>query len=259
MTRQEAVKIGPERPALLVVAAPKEAEAIVRGIGVGDVDCRRRRWEAVELRPGYELVISGVGKSCAAGAVATVFDPARHGAILNLGVAGSLPVEDAPALGDAVLADQSVYADEGVESPDGFDDVASMGFSPAPPGFEAMGLAVPGDPGLIEALRHLADQIGPVATVSTCAGTDALAAKIATRTKAVAEAMEGCADGRPAIAAVGPAEVAGASWGSVARGGGGSGRLIAGSENRGATRIDRCGRALCADCFVCREAAAMVG
>ena len=200
MHRREQILISPERPALLVVAAPKEALAVLGGIG-GDraASLRFHRWEAIRIIPGIELLMTGVGKACAAGALATVFDPTKHGAVINTGVAGLLPLSDgsdgSAGMLDVVLADASVYADEGIETPDGFADVASMGFSPAPPGFEAMGLTAPGDPWLLELLRPLTDHVGPIATVSTCAGTDAIAQEVAARTGAIAEAMEGASVG----------------------------------------------------------------
>jgi len=225
MTCGESISIGPGSigpgtitrgsPALLVVAAPREAEAVMRGLGcawrgLGCADSATRgfrRWEAIPARRGFELLVTGVGKACAAGAVATIFDPSRHSAVINLGVAGSLPTLDeggedgrnALRLLDVVVADLSVYADEGIETPDGFSDVASMGFPPAPPGFEAMGLRAPGDVGLIETLRPISDRVGPIATVSTCAGTDAIARRVVERTGAVAEAMEGAAVGFTAL------------------------------------------------------------
>jgi len=194
------IQIHAERPALLVVAAPKEAEAVLRGLDAAQAEHEGlSRWRAIPARPGFEVLVTGVGKACAAGAVAAVFDPARHGAVINTGVAGALPGPGAPGLRDVVLADRSVYADEGIETPGGFFDVASMGFSPAPPGLEAMGLAVPADAGLLGACRSLADRVGPIATVSTCAGTDRIAGQVVERTGAIAEAMEGAAAGFTAL------------------------------------------------------------
>ena len=69
----------------------------------------------------------------------------------------------------------------------------------SPPGFEALGLRVPADPGLLAMLRPIADRVGPIATVSTCAGTDVIAQNISRRTGAVAEAMEGAAVGFTAL------------------------------------------------------------
>ncbi|MCB9838803.1 MAG: futalosine hydrolase [Phycisphaeraceae bacterium] len=196
MTDLTLPEINARRPALLVVAAPKEAEAVLRGLGAGDpVGGGFRRWEVIPARPGFEVLMTGVGKACAAGAVAMALDLDRHSALISTGIAGALPGAGAPGVREVVLADTSVYADEGIETPDGFHDVASMGFSPAPPGLEAMGLRVGGDPALLAALRGLSDRVGAIATVSTCAGTDGGASRIAARTGAVAEAMEGAAVG----------------------------------------------------------------
>jgi nucleoside phosphorylase len=62
---------------------------------------------------------------------------------------------------------------------------------PAP--VEGARVVVPG--WLVERLREVdgAAKVGGVATVSTCSGTDVLAARVCERTGAVAEAMEGAA------------------------------------------------------------------
>jgi len=204
MPGPETFRLPDGRPALLVVAAPKEARAVLVGLGGAPATKPSlHRWEAIPARSGFEVLVTGVGKACAAGAVAMVLDPSRHACVINLGVAGALPADGEigrrPGLLDVVLADQSVYGDEGIETPGGFEDVASMGFSPAPPGFEAMGLAAPADAALLETLRPIADRVGPIATVSTCAGTDLNARKIVARTGAVAETMEGAAIGFTAL------------------------------------------------------------
>ncbi len=200
MPEQRPIEIGPDRPALLVVAAPKEAEAVLRGLGdQAEGHAGLSRWAVIPVRPGFELLVTGVGKACAAGAVATVFDPERHGAIINTGIAGALPVDGAPGIGDVIAADRSVYADEGIETPNGFADVASMGFSPAPPGLESLGLTAPADPALVDRCRAMAGVVGAVATVSTCAGTDEIAQQVVDRTGALAEAMEGAAVGFTAL------------------------------------------------------------
>jgi len=118
-----------------------------------------------------------------------MLDPERHGAVLNIGIGGSLP--DGPALGAVVAATASVYADEGLQTPDGFTDCAGLGFPLGP----FAGSSVPADSGLLGMFGPLADLSSPVATVSTCSGTDALARMVATRTGAVAEGMEGAAVG----------------------------------------------------------------
>lgn len=167
-----------------MVAAPKEVRAVLDVLGpdaaIPDP------WGAVE-HPRFVVVRSGVGKAAAAGATARWYRPDHHAGVLSLGLGGSLP-NSALRIGDVVLADPSFMADEGVGTPDGFLDLAAIGFAEDAP------LLRP-DPASRAALERLVDQTGGVATVSTCSGTDARAFEISGRTGALAEAMEGAAVG----------------------------------------------------------------
>ncbi len=197
------------RPCVLLAAAPGESRAIRRGA-----------WAAtgadpaplpppvadlvpVELRPGLWLVQTGVGKVSAAIAAEWAARTLRPASMLSIGIAGALPAEDSSSavpLLSIVLATGSIYADEGILAPTGFTDIATAGFAPS--GLQGMGVV--GSPVLLKAVRsvltgslgtHDSPRLGPVATVSTCSGTNALAQAIATRTGALAEAMEGAAIG----------------------------------------------------------------
>ncbi len=174
---------------LLALAAPAEAEAALRALS-GSVPLRGREWEVHRLAAPFDVLVTGVGKASSAGAVARFADPSEHRGILSLGVAGSLPGSGL-GLGAVVAASSSVFADEGLATADGFRSCPEMGFPLGP--FE--GNAVPPDPRLFACLRALAGVTGPVATVSTCSGTDALAEGVRERTGALAEAMEGAAVG----------------------------------------------------------------
>jgi len=172
---------------LLVVAAPIEAEAVLEGLGVGvGVPAP---WERVEVGERVDLVLSGVAQANAAAATALAAERGRHGSIVSLGIAGSLPGRGV-AVRDAVVA-TSCVPDSGLITPEGFVGVAEIGFPLA----EGLGSELPTDAGLVEGLRGFADHAGPIATVSVCSGTDAVAAEVASRTGALAEAMEGVAVG----------------------------------------------------------------
>lgn len=175
---------------LLAVASHKEAGAVLAGLGQRPAK-QIPRWEIIPIRDRFDVVVTGVGKANAAGATAKVCQPARHGAVVNVGVAGALPGSDL-WLGSVVLASQSVYGDEGVITPTGFEDLASMGFGPIATG---EGISVAATEELLKALEPLADRVGPIATVSTCSGTDGCASEMVRRTGAIAEAMEGAAVG----------------------------------------------------------------
>ncbi len=136
-------------------------------------------------------LISGVGKVNAAVSTACGLERAPFDAVVSVGVAGSLP-QSGLEPGDIVIADQVVYAEEGMCAPDGFHTIESMGF-PLAEFFTENRLGT--DPKLIRDLRRILPdaRVGGVATVATCSGTSAGAEEVFSRTGAVAEAMEGAA------------------------------------------------------------------
>ena len=172
---------------MLAVASPAEARAVLRPFDA-DPSFADRPWAIHRLSDDCDLVVTGVGKTNAAGAVASLADGSVHAGVVTLGVAGSLPPSHA-AIGTLIVALESVYADEGMITPDGFSDCPSMGLALGP--FE--GVALTHDRAWIDALLAHADRTGRIATVSTCSGTDASAAEIVRRTGAIAESMEGAA------------------------------------------------------------------
>lgn len=182
------------RRVLLAVAAPAEVGAILRGLDL-DPGVQPTPWARREVRGDVDLVVTGIGKANAAGAVARVFEAGRHAAVLNVGIGGALPRSasispnlEYAALGSVHIASACVFADEGLETPDAFLDCAALGFPLA----DFPGSAVPTDSSLVALLSPLG-QVGPIATVSTCSGTDHLAQRTAQRTSAAVEAMEGSA------------------------------------------------------------------
>jgi futalosine hydrolase len=179
--------------ALLVVAAPAEARAVLGGFG-RDEGLAERFWERHELRGGVDCVVTGVGKANAAGALMRVLDVGRDRVVISCGVAGSLP-ESGCEIGAVVVSTRSVYADEGIETEEGFLTCASMGFGFVHGGGDVDSMGVDVDEEVLGVLGELADVRGVVATVSTCSGTDALAEGVVQRTGAIAEAMEGAAVG----------------------------------------------------------------
>lgn len=170
----------------LAVAAEAEARAVMAGLGSDDA--RIEPWHLVAVGKRFDVVLTGAGKANAAGAVARLVEPSRHTGVLSVGVGGSLPGSGLD-VGAIVAANKCVFADEGILTPDGFHDIAEMGFAPGP----YQGSAVPVDQGWLDDLSVAVDAIGPIATVSTCSGTDALAHAVAERTGAIVEAMEGAA------------------------------------------------------------------
>lgn len=173
---------GMDGPWLLAAASEKETRALLAGLGV-PVDTPEP-WHAADA--GRCVVLrTGVGKASACGAIAARFDPDRHAGVLCVGIAGALPGSWLEP-GDAVLADPSFFADEGVLTARGMIGLDAMGFGGDAP-------AVRPDDRTRAALSPLVGATGPIATVSVCSGVDGWATGLAERTGAIAEAMEGAA------------------------------------------------------------------
>ncbi len=170
----------------MAVAAPAEVRAVLRGLGDPGTEIPGA-WESRPIGDRFEVLVTGVGKANACGAVSRQLARSSYGAVVSAGIAGVLP--SAPAsivLGTVVAADVVCMADEGVETPEGFVSIASLGFDPLPGG-ESLPVAS----GVLGWLRGVTECVGTIATVSVCSGTDAAAGRVAGRTGAVAEAMEG--------------------------------------------------------------------
>ena len=184
-----------QRTWLIALAAPREFEAVARALG-GDETIAM--WKLVHTpmmgEVGLDLVWTGVGKSNAAGAVARVLDVNRHVGVLSAGIAGALPLgSSGPSCSilDVICASESVFADEGVQTPDGFESCAQMGFAPFDNGTDSVVHSSEATAWLMK----FSDVQGKVATVSVCSGTDSGARAVVDRTGAIAEAMEGAAVG----------------------------------------------------------------
>jgi futalosine hydrolase len=150
-------------------------------------------WRAVPILPGIDALLTGVGKSNAAGSVARALDLTRHRGVLNLGIAGALPGSGLECT-QPIAATISTLADEGVQTPTHYQTCADLGF----PQFDATDSAQ-GHTLWTERCAQAGLALGVIATVSTCSGTDELASAVARRTGARAEAMEGAAAGLAAF------------------------------------------------------------
>ena len=97
------------RPILAIVAVEAEAKAL-HGIA------------------GTEIVVAGIGRTNAAAAVTqAIVERGPFSAAISIGIAGALP-DSGLELGDIAVASESVYVEEGLETPDGFGDMRTLGF-----------------------------------------------------------------------------------------------------------------------------------
>ncbi len=173
---------------LIVLAAPNEVTAALEAFDVpGDRDVPSGA--PVRLSGGTWAIETGIGSANAAARTAAFLAHHLPKRVISLGLAGALP-GGGLEIGDAVLARRSVFADVGIETPDGFLDTRAMGF---PLYEEDDGEGIPPDEGLCDALLPIVDDERVIATVSTCSGTDEGAERVRRRTGAAAENMEGAA------------------------------------------------------------------
>ena len=176
-------------PAVLVLAAV-EAE----------MEPFRRRLESLASVCVPRLILTGAGKTGAAIHATRALASAPYALAVQIGVAGALPGSGLEP-GDVVIATSEFLADEGVEAPDGFLDLAALGLPSAVIGgktlYNEVPLRVPRGT-MVLALAHdargrYAVHSGRVATVSTGSGTESRAGEVAARSSALAESMEGAA------------------------------------------------------------------
>lgn len=173
----------------MAVAAPREVEAVLHGTGASPQPLPEP-WAVCAHGDRLHVLRTGVGKPNAAGAVAAALTRTDYALVLSLGIAGSLPNPDPLEIGQTLLADACVLADDGLRTPQGFLSQHNLGF----PAHESQNERLACDATIRDALAGLADHVvGSCATVSTCSGTDDRAAEIASRTNALAEDMESAA------------------------------------------------------------------
>lgn len=188
----------------IVAAVPDETWMLRRGL----FPCEVRRCGNRELYCGnlfgqkMAVLHTGIGKINAASAVTALLENYRIEILIIVGCCGAYPGQGL-GKGDLILASEELCADEGVLTPDGFRDFATLGFSLLKNKGSGLPCRFCADARLREsALPHLENQaaeggfrlrIGPLVTVSTCSGTSRSGLEMQSRTGGLGENMEGAA------------------------------------------------------------------
>ncbi|MEP6963724.1 MAG: futalosine hydrolase [Acidobacteriota bacterium] len=128
------------------------------------------------VRNHARTIVTGVGVANAAHALTKAVESERPDRIILVGIGGAYP-NSGLSIGDVVCAESECYGDMGVEAPDGFLDIQTLGFLETT--FEMHVFPAP--------------HRGRFVTVSTCSGTDQLSQRIQVRTQGAVENMEGAA------------------------------------------------------------------
>lgn len=182
-------------PLLIVAAVPAEVRRLIGSDHRKDPRLKPARgWPTIAVNAAVTVVVGGLGRANAAGATSAALASRPYGRVVNVGVAGALP-GGGLAVGDAVVATQSIFVEEGVALPSGPGDMRALGFElGAPPwGFgNRVGVDEPLSAAIAASIGAGVAR-GPIATVARCSGTDDAAEEVAARTGAIAEAMEGAA------------------------------------------------------------------
>lgn len=159
---------------------------------------RKPAWSGSLAGRPVLLVACGMGKTNAAHAVTAALEGHAPRALLNFGVGGAYPLSGlGPA--DLALATVERYADEGVEGPAGWLSPREMGIPLVRDGEGELFDEFPVDAALTRSASaaleeaDLPHRCGPFATVSTCSGTTERGRRLAARTGALVESMEGAA------------------------------------------------------------------
>jgi futalosine hydrolase len=157
---------------LVMTAVAVERDAVLRGL---------------HDSASFNVAIAGVGAAAAAARTATLLAAAKYDLVISAGIAGGFVGR--AEVGSIVIANQTIAADLGAQTPDGFRSLDQLGFGSA---------QVPIDVGLANRLAEVlrdagrSVQTGTVLTVSTVTGTAETAAELVLRVPgATAEAMEG--------------------------------------------------------------------
>ena len=147
---------------------------------------------------GIRFATTGAGKVSTALSTLELVQEKRPGWIIQVGCAGAYP-SSGLSTGDAALADLEIFADEGVEAPDGFLSMEDLALPQAAREEELIYNRVPVDAPSKTTLESIRSAIndgprikpGHFCTVSCGSGTDAAAARIDEVWSPLVESMEG--------------------------------------------------------------------
>lgn len=144
------------------------------------------------------LANTGIGKALAASSTTALIHAFSPAMIINTGCAGAYAGSGLET-GDLALATCEIFADEGVETPEGWQSLEKMGISLRGKNGPGFGNEIPLSAALVGKARRIATRdgfkfkAGKFLTVSTCSGSSTRGAVLIKRYGGVCENMEGAA------------------------------------------------------------------
>ncbi len=188
------------KPIVVITAVPQEIELLEKAL---EHSCRITAggYSYLEGSIGDTPIVlcaGGVGKINAAAATAVMIERCKPRLVINTGSAGAY-LGSGLAVGDLVVADEEVLADDGVIVRDGWRDLRYMNLHSVKQGGVSCYNILPLSRSASDKAMHLAGLYGIFlirgrsATVSTCSGTRRYADELMQRWHALIENMEGAA------------------------------------------------------------------
>lgn len=194
------------RPIALLSAVPREAAPLLDHIRARSTE----RIGGIAVTHGtlggraVVLATTGMGKANAAYTLGVLATSTSLGGVIGYGVAGAYPTAGL-SVGSLAIAVEAVYADEGVEVPEGWLGAEEMGIPLLENDDDPLYNAFPVDEALLErgaaalAEAGIEARAGRFLTVSTCSGTEGAAARLTERHAGIVEDMESAAIAHIAI------------------------------------------------------------
>ncbi len=187
-------------PVIVTASTPMELSLLVDGLaaapisGIGRLAAFRGELGGREVL----LAVTGIGKVNAAAALSVLLERFTPELLINAGCGGAFPGSGLE-VGDLAIADSETFADEGVQTREGWRGLELIGI----PVFEGRGerifnrVPLAGElaaEALACARQHgFRAAVGPFLTVSTCSGTAVQGAELLRRYPGICENMEGAA------------------------------------------------------------------
>ncbi|HJV35978.1 futalosine hydrolase [Geomonas sp.] len=144
------------------------------------------------------LAVTGIGKVNAASAATLLLDRLQPELLINTGCGGAFPLAEL-SVGDLAIASSETFADEGVQTCEGWRGLELIGIPVCELRGERLFNTFPLAAGLAASAVECAAghgfraKLGPFLTVSTCSGSAAHGEELLTRYAGICENMEGAA------------------------------------------------------------------
>jgi futalosine hydrolase len=188
------------KPTLILAATPQEIVLLEHALGTST----RRKTVALEYTEGtlgnqpVVICAGGIGKINAAAATAILIERCQPHLVINTGCAGAY-LASGLSVGDLAVASDECLGDEGVLTPEGWQDLRYMALPTVIHGNRLYHNGIPLSRHPAEKAMQLADYCGVrlvrgrFITVSTCSGTRQRGDELVRRFHGICENMEGAA------------------------------------------------------------------